>query len=216
MMLTRLSFVLAVVLLGGGMSSPAANLLVNGSFEDTTYFAPPADDSMPLAIGATDMTGWTVESAALAWIGPSNPFSLTASAGGYFLDLTGYHDSLPYAGVQQTVSTTIGAQYRLSFDVGTDPVYDSAAVGINVTGVGAPPPFISTPSTLNRWETFTFDFTAASASTTIELDGFGTTNEKYVGLDNVSLEIIPEPGTLTLLAGPGLLVFAAWRRLRKA
>jgi hypothetical protein len=215
MMLTRLSFVLAVALLGSGISSQAVNLLVNGSFESGN-FIPPADDTMPLTIGATDMTGWTVKVADLAWIGPSNPFHLTASQGGYFLDLSGYHDSMPYAGVQQTVATIIGAQYRLSFDIGTDPAYDSAGVGVTVTGVIAPNPFVSTPSTPNRWQTFTFDFTAASTSTTIELDGYGTTNEKYVGLDNVGLEVIPEPSALTLIAGPGLLVFAAWRRLQKA
>ena len=217
-MLTRRSLVLTVALLGGVLCSHGANLLVNGSFE-TGNFIPPADDTMPLAIGATDMTGWTVEVANLAWIGPSNPFHLTASQGGYFLDLSGYHDSMPYAGVQQTVATTIGARYRLSFDIGTDPAYDSAAVGVTVTGVSAPNPFISTPSTANQWQSFSFEFDAASASTTIELDGYGTTNEKYVGLDNVSLEAIsniPEPGTLTLLAGPGLLVFAAWRRFQKA
>jgi hypothetical protein len=37
---------------------------------------------MTLPVGSTGMPGWTVAgSEALAWIGPANPFSLTASAG---------------------------------------------------------------------------------------------------------------------------------------
>ena len=76
-----------------GIGLPAyGNLLINGSFELGSFVADPShpgDDTMSLAVGATDMTGWTVENAALAWIGSSNPFVLTASDGGYFLDLTG-------------------------------------------------------------------------------------------------------------------------------
>jgi len=214
MAIIKRGFTLAAAVLGVGL--PAyANLLTNGSFEFGN-FVPDGNDTMSLAAGATDMTGWTVENAALAWIGPANPFSLTASDGSYFLDLTGYHDDAPYAGVQQTISTTIGAQYQLSFDLGTDPTYDAAAVSVVVTGGAGPTTFTSNPLSANQWQTFQYDFTATSASTTIELDGQASTNQKYIGLDNVSVVAIPEPGTLTLVAGPGLLVFAAWRRLRKA
>jgi hypothetical protein len=218
MAIVKRSFVLAAAILGVGLPS-YGSLLTNGSFESGTFVPDPlypGDDTMNLTVGATDMTGWTTGIADLAWIGPSNPFGLSASDGGYFLDLSGFHDNAPYGGVQQTVSTTIGAQYRISFDIGTDQLYDSAAVSVMVTGGVGPTTFTSTPLTPNRWETFTFDFTATSLSTTIELDGQAPTNEKYIGLDNVGLQAIPEPGTLTLVAGPGLLVFAAWRRLRKA
>lgn len=217
MVIIKRGFMLAAAILGVGLPS-YGSLLTNGSFESGAFVPDPlypGDDTMNLTVGATDMTGWTAENADLAWIGPSNPFGLSASDGGYFLDLSGFHDNAPYGGVQQTVSTTIGTQYRLSFDIGTDPAYDSAAVSVNVTGTGGPALFTSAPASPNRWETFTFDFTATSASTTIELDGQAATNEKYLGLDNVSLEAIPEPGTLVLVGGPGLLVFAVWRRFRK-
>ena len=211
-------FILAAAVLGIGLPSHA-NLLVNGSFEFGNFVPalPVTDDTMPLAVGATDMTGWTVQNAALAWIGPSNPFGLSASDGGYFLDLSGYHDNAPYGGVlqAQTISTTIGAQYRVSLDIGTSPPYDSAPVSVQVTAGSASSIFTSAPLNVNQWETFTFDFTATSANTTISFDGLASTNEKYIGLDNVSIELIPEPSTLTLIAGPGLLVFAAWRRFRK-
>jgi len=212
----RPTFVLAAALLGIGLPSHA-NLLTNGSFELGT-FVPDANGTMDLAVGATDMTGWTVQNAKLAWIGPSNPFYLTASEGGYFLDLSGYHDNTPYGGVlqSQTIATTIGTPYRLTFDIGTDPLYDTAPVSVQVTAGSASAIFTSTPLNPNQWQSFNLDFIATSANTSISLVGQAGTNEKYIGLDNVNLMIIPEPSTLTLLAGPGLLVFAAWRRLRKA
>lgn len=201
-----------------GISLPAyADLLVNGSFESGN-FVPNAQDTMDLAIGATDMTGWTVQNASLAWIGPSNPFGLSASDGGYFLDLSGYHDNSPYGGVlqSQVIPTVIGQTYRLSFDIGTDPAYDTAPVGVEVTAGLDSSIFLSTPLNANQWETFEFDFVATAANTAISLVGNAGTNEKYVGLDKVSLTAIPEPSSVMLLGGPGLLFFAVWRRLRKA
>ncbi len=217
MPLIKRGFILAAVVLGVGLPSHA-NLVTNGSFESGN-FVPVADDTMPLGVGATDMTGWTVENASLAWIGPANPFGLSASAGSYFLDLSGYHDNAPYAGVlqSQTIATIVGTQYRLSFDIGTDPLYNTAAVSVQATAGSATGTFTSTPQNPNQWESFNFDFIATSANTSISLVGqSGSTSQAYIGLDNVNLMIIPEPSTLTLLAGPGLLVFAAWRRLRKA
>jgi len=207
---------LVAAVLGVGLPC-YGNLLSNGSFE-LGSFVPDANDSMALAAGATDITGWTVENAALAWIGPSNPFGLTASDGGYFLDLSGYHDNSPYAGMLHSLSiaTTIGTTYRLKFDIGTDPTYDSAPVSIFATAGSDSATFTSTPLLPNQWEEFMFDFVASSTSTSISLDGQAGTNEKYFGLDNVSLTVVPEPSTFTLIMGPGLLVFGAWRRFRKA
>ncbi len=76
----------------------AASLITNGSFEGwaSGNFAhrpesfPAVNDTMVLAPGSTTMTGWTVVNGDVAWIGPTNPFNLTASKGSYFLDLTGY------------------------------------------------------------------------------------------------------------------------------
>ncbi len=215
-LMKQLLLVSALVL---GVGVPAyADLLSNGSFE-LGNFVPDANDTMSLGVGATDMTGWTVQNAPLAWIGPSNPFGLSAADGSYFLDLSGYHDNAPYGGVLQStaISTIIGAQYQLSFEIGTDPRYDTAPIGVQVTAGTANATFTSTPLNLNQWETFNFDFTATSSATLISLVGDASTDQKYLGLDNVGLIVtaVPEPSTLTLLAGPGLLALAAWRRFRK-
>jgi hypothetical protein len=215
MLSTKRFCALSAVVLGFALPS-YANLLNNGSFE-LGNFVPNAQDTMDLAVGSTDMADWTVANASLAWIGPSNPFALSASDGSYFLDLSGYHDSTPYGGVQldQAIPTTVGTQYRLVFDIGTDPQYDTAPVGVEVTAGSDSELFISTPQNYNQWETFQFDFVATSATTSLSLIGNAGTNQKYVGLDNVVLMSIPEPGTLSLVAIPAVLFLASWRRWRK-
>src|SRR5450755_3887877 len=85
-----------------GASMAHANLLTNGSFENGT-FVPNTQDTDVLAPTSTAMTGWTVIGGeSLAWIGPTNPFGLTASQGSYFLDLTGYSAGPPFSGVSQS------------------------------------------------------------------------------------------------------------------
>lgn len=200
-----------VVLLSLALPS-YGNLIINGSFESGN-FVPNAQDTMSLGVGATDMTGWTVITNALAWIGPLNPFGLTASDGGYFLDLSGYHDNAPYGGVTQTtaIPTSIGSVYRLTFDLGTDSVYNTGPVSIIVNAGTASQTFTSTPTSANKWDTYTFDFTATALSTPLSLTGSAASDEKYIGLDNVSVEFVPEPSALAL-GGLGLLSLLAVRR----
>ena len=66
---------------------------------------------MSLNPGATAITGWAVLTDTTAWIGPTNPFGLSASDGSFFLDLTNYQAGRPFAGVAQTFATIPGALY---------------------------------------------------------------------------------------------------------
>ena len=78
------------------------------------------DDTESLGNGSTAMPGWTVTAPSghsIAWIGPTNPFGLTASDGGYLLDLTGY-DSGGGGGVEQSFTTVKNGQYTVTFDLG--------------------------------------------------------------------------------------------------
>lgn len=102
-----------------GASAVHANLVANGSFESGA-FVNQGNDTMSLSAGSTTITGWTVVTDTTAWIGPTNPWGLSASDGGYFLDLTNYQTGAPFAGLilTQVISTTPSATYALSFDLG--------------------------------------------------------------------------------------------------
>ena len=213
-------YALVTLVLGIGLASNAANLITNGSFESGN-FVPSETGSMLLSAGATDMTGWTVINGGLAWDSQADPYGLTASDGSYFLDLTGDYDQAPYGGVAQAVTTAIGSQYQLTFDVGTSTTYDNNSgllpVSIAVSADSSSGIFTTaTPSSINQWQSFSFDFTATSTSTLISLDGQASANIEYIGLDNVSLTAVPEPSTLMLSAAAGLVFLATSRRLRKA
>jgi hypothetical protein len=210
------------------LTAPAqANLLTNGSFENTTNFNGCAnsfgmcnDNTMSLAVGSTAMPGWTVQTGSVAWIGPNNPFGLTAAAGSYFLDLTDYRDAVPYGAVASVaVATQAGVSYTLTFELGSDPTYgvqDGLTVAVN-NATAQSQQFTSTNTGQhNLWQLETFTFVATGASTIITLTG--TTGDKYIGLDDVALNITtPLPAALPLFAtGLGGLGLLGWRRKRRA
>jgi hypothetical protein len=209
--------VIALATAAGLTEAPAmaANLITNGSFEDTAGFAPPADDTMSLGSGATTMTGWTVVSDFLSWIGPTNPFSLSASDGDYFLDLTDYQGGAPFGGVQQSVTTISGNNYRLSFDLGSSVIHGYGSIDVSAGGLATT--FTSSiPFAANAWETKTFDFLATSGSTTLSL--IGSSGSHYIGLDNLVLtdlgpaNPVPEPATWALLVAGFGMTGAVMRR----
>jgi hypothetical protein len=174
--------------------SANANLLVNGSFEAAKDFVDNhGGDTMNLAVGSTTMKGWTVigttSGAGLAWIGPTNPYGLTAEQGSYFLDLTEENISGPYGGVKQTFATVAGDKYKATFWLGSSSQW-GIQDGLTASAAGASKTFTSTNngSQKNLWQHETFDFTANSASTTLSL--LGARGVNYIGLDNVSVTLL--------------------------
>jgi hypothetical protein len=190
-----------------------ANLVVNGSFEDTTGFVANADGYMSLPAASTTMTGWTVTTAEIAWVGPTFAGQFSALDGSYCLDLTGAHDSLPFGAVQQTISTIPGGQYRLSFYLGSSAAYGLPSA-ITASADSTTQTFTSTNTASNNvWEHYSMIFTASSNATVISLAG--VEGRYYVGLDDVCVTPVPIPGAVWLL-GSGLLCFTPIRRRLKA
>jgi hypothetical protein len=199
-----------------GASVAQANLLVNGSFESGA-FVNQGSDTMSLAAGSTIVTGWTVVTDTTAWIGPANPFSLSASDGSYFLDLSNYQVFGPFAGMSQSIATQAGATYRLSFDLGGSNRWGRPD-SINASAAGTSETF-TTPDTGtdNDWYASTMDFVATSNTTTVVLQG--TSGVNYIGLDNAAVEFvsapIPEPAAWALMLSGMLGISLAARRARR-
>jgi len=181
-----------------------ANLLTNGSFE-LGSFVNQGNQTMSLAAGATNMTGWTAVGRSLAWINTGNPFLLSAQDGNFFLDLTDYNTGAPFGGVTQSIPTVLGQQYTLSFELGSyTQRWGGPPVSILATAGAASQVFTdATTSTKSTWTPFSLTFTATGASTAITL--LGSAGVQYIGLDNVSVDAVggatvPEPASYALLA----------------
>lgn len=190
----------------------AANLLTNGSFEQGAFGSPP-NGFTSLTPGSTAITGWTVFNDQIAWGTTPNFTPITAQDGLKFLDLQDPGATpAPYGGVTQTISTTMGQLYRLTFYIGLlennsfdpnlgGPITIRAAAGATSGDFV----FAAPANSGMHWMPFDLDFTATSASTAISLLGIG--GENFLGVDNASVTAVPEPSTLILgtLAAIGLI-----------
>ena len=202
------------MLVGCGVAQAA--LITNGSFENPnstfTDNTPGGNTAMNLSVGATSVTGWTVINDAITWIkGPS--FALSTPAGEYFLDLTGTTSNSPYGGVSQSIATTFGTMYRVSFQLGSDTNY-GLPTGVNVIAGATSQVFLTSLTGLNRWTSYSMDFVAGSGSSTL-LQFVGSAGRDYIGLDDVSVTAVSEPASLAILA-LGLAGLVATRRRKQA
>jgi hypothetical protein len=160
------------------------NLLVNGDFEDAKNFVANSDDSMSLVPGSEAIRGWQILNASgldVAWLGPKNPW-IPASHGQYYVDLAGYHGSVPWSGLSQTFHTHPGHFYSVAFDLGhwgTSPTSLRASAGNVVRD------FTTSVDPTRNWDRQTFNFMAISEHTTLILQGTSASNGNYLAVDNV-------------------------------
>lgn len=177
-----------------GSSAYGANLIKNGSFEKPVVVAGSYSD---FSTGST-FEGWKVVGAAgdvsvVSGEFQSLGFSFPAAGGSQWLDLTG-DASNSATGVQQTVATTSGTAYTLTFYIGNcdDPggpwgTTSTVNVLVNGTQVYTATNSKGSGQTKLVWRKFTTTITATSAHTTIAFINGDPSSDNGNGLDLVSL-----------------------------
>jgi hypothetical protein len=200
-------------------SGTHAAVIVNGSFESPLVTAGTFDT---FGNASTGITGWVVVGFDASVIGGPSlapPMNFQAQHGSQFLDLTGPGTNYSGNGVSQSIATSIGQAYALSFYVGSGTdftTFTASTVDLSINGgarVGFTNP--STPTTELDWMQFSVSFSATSPITEITFfNGSGSGNH-LSALDNVTITAIPEPSAFALVVGAVSLGGTLVRRRKK-
>jgi choice-of-anchor C domain-containing protein len=174
------------------VASASAQPFQNGSFELGTPTADPCN--IPLAIGSTAITGWTVIEGNIEWLNGPPGCGWVGSNGTWSLDLVGTGNK---GGVQQTFDTTPGQTYQVIFDLAGNPSggFPPAVKNLTVTVDGTPHDYTfdttgHSPTSMG-WTPQSFLFVASGISTTLSFVS-DMTGSSFAGaaLDNVRVQEI--------------------------
>jgi len=200
----KLALLVAATAAAFASTSVNANLITNGSFESPLV---PGSSFTGFPVGTGTLSGWSV-------VGPSgeavfivsgtfqqNGVTFGAQDGAQWLDLTGFNNNST-EGVSQSVATTSGHQYQLSYFVGNTTgggIFGSTStVNVSVNGTPAYSDTNGTPSaTTQNWEQFVHTFTATSSLTTLSFFNGDPGGDNSNGLDNV---VLLDQGTIAVAA----------------
>lgn len=204
-----------------GIPTLAANLIVNGSFEEGDYDSNVVDPNFArLSPGSSALTGWTIGGAGVDWHN-SNDMKFPIE-GDLIIDLN--LDGGSSGTLSQTFSTTLGQFYTLSFYLAgpdlsaTDPSFPNPRqVSVQIGGDSqiflAP---VSDHLAL-EWQLHELNFQATDNQTTLTFSSIDNAGFWGPVLDEVSIEqvtAIPEPLTM-LGAGTALSFGVLFKRKLK-
>lgn len=181
--------VLAVALAATlGSAHAAPNLVVDGSFEDVA-----------LANGAWNVynaiNGWTTTSG--AGIEVRNQVAGNAFDGHNYVEL----DSSNNSAMAQTLTTTAGALYTLSFEYSARAGVSAASNPIEVLWNGVSVATVTADGTGlsgNDWHLFSYAVTG-TGSDTLSFRAIGTNDSLGGSLDAVSVSAVPEASTYAMM-----------------
>lgn len=178
------------------------NLVVNGGFEATTQ----ANGTWNIY---ANLPGWT---GGVGGIELRNNVAGTAFEGRNFIEL----DTTGNSSISQSINTTAGGQYVLSFAYSPRPGVSAASNPIealwNGNSLGV---FTAAGGSANNWTTYSFNVTGNGGPTSLVFRAVGTSDSLGGSLDKVSLvtAAVPEPETYAMmLAGLAGLGFMARRK----
>jgi hypothetical protein len=148
--------------------APGANVLQNGSIEDTSgAFVDVIEGYMPLGAGSTTIPGWTVAPATtgqIVWARGPTGDGFTAADGTFFTDLTGLGASSSNGALQQSIALVGGVTYGVALDVSS---YDNGNVSVTIgSHTVAMTPGASFLAHGEPWTPLTGTFTADPAEPT--------------------------------------------------
>ncbi|MBI3347762.1 MAG: PEP-CTERM sorting domain-containing protein [Burkholderiales bacterium] len=186
---------------------PAGNLLVNGGFESTVVAA-------GNWVNVATMPGWT-------WLaGPGTGFELrnnvvgSAQEGRNYIEL----DTNGNTTIGQYLdSLTSGASYDLSFWYSPREFQAAATNGVQVfwNGVQLGGVLTGLGGSENDWTQYQYRVTAQSGRNLLSFASVGNSDGMGGNLDNVSLNRVPEPGSLALTLAALSGMFLLPRSLRR-
>lgn len=193
-------FIAAALLAAPLMAS--ANMVVNGSFE--------ADAQAAGTWGIyPNLTGWT---GGQFGIELRNNVAGAAYDGVNFVELDTTHNSL----MNQSIGTSLGEMYEVSFAYSGRPGVSAASNGIEVfwNGLSQGVFAVAGAPSGHLWNVYTLNVTGAAGSSSLMFRAVGVDDSYGGSLDAVSVTTaVPEPETYALmLAGLGAIGFVARRR----
>lgn len=167
---------------------PPLNLITNGSFEDP-------------GIGG----GWIILSSIPDWTDVTTcgfeiwgPSMRAADDGAQLVEL----DSMCNANLRQTVTTTPGTTYVLSYSFAARSSTSLETNGLQVVVPGATVDITAIPADFTTWRRLSTTFIATGTSSTIEFSGAGTSDTLGSLLDRISL-VSEGPATAVTLTSFG-------------
>ncbi|MFN0066984.1 MAG: PEP-CTERM sorting domain-containing protein [Limisphaerales bacterium] len=186
-----------------------AAVLVNGSFEATTFGFPDGWSGNPFVVFVGDIDGPG------GWPGPQD--------GDQFIDI-GYGEispGVPAFVLSQTVTITTPGDYRLDWyhntfsDTGPGSGVANYHAAILNADDGTGVEDLFDPGNFGVWGQRSLTTTLEAGEYTVTFSS-GPFSGRDTLLDNVTLTLVPEPGAWAALGGLGCLGWAVWRRREPA